>query len=572
MFYFVVVYGCWGAGTSMITNSLMALGFNPGKNLLGACDFRNPETTGENIELREILIRHISQKTLQFIKSEDSLINELREWKNKNPYINLAKHPLLAVNLELTRKAWPDHKRIFIYRNKKDTIATMRRRGWNYWQDSHYDLFYENMVKDQKADDLILEYEMIRTSRNAIVIDIAKTFNPQATLIEIRNAISAIRPKMDSINKKIYIACPSLADDKLIPTIKDCFTNALDPQNITFAIYDQRDKELEELNELPYRNQIKYKRVSTSKAKGVGKARAAALDFLENEYWYLQIDSHMKFARHWDSICFDQWNLCKQDNAVLSTGLPGCTYEHDIKENLKQAFSLEYNGFNPFCVPVIRAGKSVAKELKPYLHQLMVAHFMFCKSDVIRKVPIDPRIYFMGEEMLYSLRLFTHGYDIFAPFRSPMLHYYAPNKARPRQWQLDPKWRQLMSKSCQIIRTAFNCLKENESPEILGYYGLGHTRSLEDFENFLGVCFMVERKKFRGYRELRKEQVEITQAVPEPIEIAEKVKTEKVETEVSPTEEESKPGEEVRVRRNRVHTQGMSHVDSSSSDEPEPAV
>lgn len=555
----------------MITNSLMALGFNPGKNLLGACDFRNPETVGENIALRQILIRHISQETLQFIRSEDSLINELRGWKNTIPYINLAKHPLLAVNPELVRKAWPEHKRIFIYRNKQDVISTMNRRGWSYWRDSHYDLLYKSMAKAERKDDLIFDYEMVRSLREAVVINLAKTFNPEATPIQIRNATSAIRPKIRAVNQKIYIACPSLADDKLIPTIKDCFDNALDPQNITFAIYDQRNEELAELDELPYRNQIKYKRVPTSEAKGVGKARAGALEFLEDEYWYLQIDSHMKFARHWDSICFDQWDLCDQDNAILSTGLPGCTYEHNRKENLNQAFSLEYNGFNPFGVPVIRPGKSVARELKPYLHQLMVAHFMFCKSEVVKKVHIDPRIYFMGEEMLYSLRLFTHGYNIFAPFKSPMLHYYAPSHARPRQWQLDPKWRELTNKSSRIIRTAFNCLKENESPEVLGYYGLGSTRSLEDFESFLGVCFMAERKKFRGYRELRKEQAEAKQLEPEPIKIVQEVKPEEVEPEAL-TEQEEMPDEKAKPKRSRVRTQGVTHVDSPSTDDPEPAI
>ena len=54
------------------------------------------------------------------------------------------------------------------------------------------------------------------------------------------------------------------------------------------------------------------------------------------------------------------------------------------------------------------------------------AGFQLSSADVLLEVPFDPKLdmLFVGEEILYSARLWTKGWDMYAPDINLVWHHY----------------------------------------------------------------------------------------------------------------------------------------------------
>ena len=54
------------------------------------------------------------------------------------------------------------------------------------------------------------------------------------------------------------------------------------------------------------------------------------------------------------------------------------------------------------------------------------AGFQLSSADVLLEVPFDPKLdmLFVGEEILYSARLWTKGWDMYAPDMNLVWHHY----------------------------------------------------------------------------------------------------------------------------------------------------
>ena len=54
------------------------------------------------------------------------------------------------------------------------------------------------------------------------------------------------------------------------------------------------------------------------------------------------------------------------------------------------------------------------------------SRFQLSSADVLTDVPFDPKLdmLFVGEEILYSARLWTKGWDTFAPDMNLVWHHY----------------------------------------------------------------------------------------------------------------------------------------------------
>ena len=59
----------------------------------------------------------------------------------------------------------------------------------------------------------------------------------------------------------------------------------------------------------------------------------------------------------------------------------------------------------------------------------------------VEQFPYDPWMYYLGEEQVLALRLFTHGWDIWHPVDNPIGHIYNGDQdatIRPVHWSDDP--------------------------------------------------------------------------------------------------------------------------------------
>lgn len=89
---------------------------------------------------------------------------------------------------------------------------------------------------------------------------------------------------------------------------------------------------------------------------------------------------------------------------------------------------------------IIRLSPSRAFERKPRAvpayAPFVAAGFFFGPAIFLHEVPFDPLLpwIFMGEEISMSARLWTAGYDIFAPTINVLNHYYV-RRHYPKFWE-----------------------------------------------------------------------------------------------------------------------------------------
>lgn len=83
------------------------------------------------------------------------------------------------------------------------------------------------------------------------------------------------------------------------------------------------------------------------------------------------------------------------------------------------------NGEDP--IISINQGRSyVGNEEKPKQTPFLGAGLIFATGQLLREVPFDPFLpwTFFGGEVLYSMRIWTSGWNIYAPHRNLVIHQY----------------------------------------------------------------------------------------------------------------------------------------------------
>jgi hypothetical protein len=109
-------------------------------------------------------------------------------------------------------------------------------------------------------------------------------------------------------------------------------------------------------------------------------------------------------------------------------------------------------------------------------------------GDFVDEVRYDPEIYFLGEEIMLTVRAFTHGYDLFHPLEHIVWHEYTRPR-RPKHWDdhlrirgIEVEWhhRDAVSRS-KVTRFL-------TAPHV-GLFGCGVVRTLRDYEAYAGLSF-----------------------------------------------------------------------------------
>jgi hypothetical protein len=101
---------------------------------------------------------------------------------------------------------------------------------------------------------------------------------------------------------------------------------------------------------------------------------------------------------------------------------------------------------------------------------------------MLTEVPYDPDLphLFQGEEILYSARLWTSGYDFFTPTKNVVFHQYG-RKDAPKFWSDLPSYNAHQ-------KTTYAKVVKILTGQMPGYkFGMGSARPLEDYWKFAGI-------------------------------------------------------------------------------------
>ena len=252
---------------------------------------------------------------------------------------------------------------------------------------------------------------------------------------------------------------------------------------------------------------LRVVRMAAADARGPCWARYLAQLLWEGEELYLQLDSHMRFVPAWDDKARQQLLACTEHSSkpVLCSygrayplGLPFAETPQNLTACLNCAAFFDSNN-----VLNIRYRSLLHDWDKPRTSFFWSAHFSFSSAEVLKEVPYDPRLLmlFFGEEILMTVRLFTHGWDLFSPSSGVVFHLWQRDYRKVYAEDMSELYRDLSHSSRKRLHAMLGsgpplffeegslswplpgCADQPASFE------LGHSRSLADYERAAGVSF-----------------------------------------------------------------------------------
>lgn len=287
----------------------------------------------------------------------------------------------------------------------------------------------------------------------------------------------------------IFVAIAAYRDPELLATVQDCLAKAAVPERVRFGICLQYGPELSGSEHLSG-PQFRVRYVDSRLSQGACWARAETMKLFAGEDWYLQLDSHHRFARDWDRILLQQAARTGSPRPVLSTYGASFTPGQE-GDAVCHSTGMAFDRFIDEGVPIFAPICCEPRPL-PYRARFVSAHFLFAPGSFVRDVPYDPQLYFIGEEITLAVRAFTHGYDLFHPGAHVLWHEYS-RVGRPKHWDdhtethaQDVAWHERDRAS---LAKAMRLLTESWQ----GADGMGTARSVEQYEAYAGISFRERR-------------------------------------------------------------------------------
>ena len=307
--------------------------------------------------------------------------------------------------------------------------------------------------------------------------------------------------------ERILIHLPAYREPELVPTIKSALENAEFPERLVFGICRQYNPEdgFDNVDEFRGDKRFKIKDIPYLEAKGLPYARAVINEeLLDDEEFVVQLDSHHRFSKNWDSTLIEWYNTLKADghNPLICGYLPYYNPFKDPEQRVQEPWLSEAASFYPHGTIFIRpTGIPNWKELeKPFPARFLSGHFAFGPNKWAKDVKHDPNIFFSGEELNLSVRSFTHGYDLFHPHRTIIWHAtMREERSGMLVWDDQSKRGESMWHTQQDIgRSRIRQLigVEDGGHDLTGYE-LGTVRTVRDYEKYAGIHF--KRKSFQKH-------------------------------------------------------------------------
>ncbi len=357
-----------------------------------------------------------------------------------------------------------------------------------------------------------------------------KYFNP----IELHGGEAASVGGRERPNK-IFVSIASYRDDQCSDTLRNVIENADHPEHLHIFICQQNaitDEDCKvicsplrgepgitqprsgDLRSPCDRSKVKIERLHYNEARGPVWARYRIQQHYGGEEYFLQIDSHTRLIKSWDTILKNQLDLCPNpDKAVLTQyplefdNVPKKDRGDPIKENWrigKMRSGLYIDKFGPEGFTRIQSDYTDEIERSPYPGVGWAAGFSFSKGKFITDVPVDPYLYlFFGEQMDIIIRGYCAGYDFYSPTLTIAYHIYTRDH-RPTFWQLTHQ------SSLEILArfrlyVKFGYLSKEQVPERYRFVlvdldkyspsgGEAAERTVEEYEKEAGIRLLTEEK------------------------------------------------------------------------------
>src|SRR5579875_2093478 len=289
----------------------------------------------------------------------------------------------------------------------------------------------------------------------------------------------------------IFVSIASYRDSQLGPTVRNCLAKADYPGELRFGICWQHAPD--EPWPLDADKRFRVIDVDYRESQGACWARAEIPRLIDGEDWYLQLDSHHRFAQGWDSRLIAMAENSGSAKPLISTYPAGFRFSSD--QPLKhEPWQMMFGRWSPEGIPLFLPQRipNWRKLTQPVRARFLGACFLFARAKWVNDVPYDPELYFTGEEISLAVRSWTAGYDFFHPHKTLVWHQWNRDY-RPKHWD-DHRGEitggvHFSERDSGSLKKVRNFLCEPYT----GRYGCGTVRTVADYERFAGLDFARSR-------------------------------------------------------------------------------
>jgi glycosyltransferase involved in cell wall biosynthesis len=292
----------------------------------------------------------------------------------------------------------------------------------------------------------------------------------------------------------IFVQIASYRDPQLLPTLKDMLDKSDHPENLRIGIcWQHSDQDVwDNLDEFKDDPRFRIIDINYTESKGVCWARNSIQQLYQDEKYTLQLDSHHRFVKGWDTELINMVLYLQSKGhpkPLLTAYIPSFDPDNDPGARVKEPWKMNFDRFIPegavFFLPA--SFDTWENKDEPLPARFYSAHFAFTLGEFSKDVQHDPEYYFHGEEISVAARAYTHGYDLFHPHKVLIWHEYT-RKGRTKQWDDDKKWGNRNIASHLKNRKLFEMDGEKRDIDF-GKYGFGTVRTLRDYEKYSGLSF-----------------------------------------------------------------------------------
>ena len=299
--------------------------------------------------------------------------------------------------------------------------------------------------------------------------------------------------------KTIFIGVGAYNEPYIKLMLDNCLENAEFPDRVHFGLWLHNNDE-SHLDLSTYTN-VKSARIEYESLLGVPPARLNAIGLYNDEDYYLQVDGHMLFEKHWDTKLITKFEAIREvfDKPIITTYTPWWS----MTDSSVNFYS---NDSDTSCAPMVLDVESSIKEgypkpkteYSPWVegefykeHHCISAHFLFTLPSFLEEVLPDPLIMYSGEEMSTAVRAWTRGYRMVTiqnPIAWHLNKFHGDRYEKDRLW--DPRnseepFKHFLRKNKKgMVRS-----KKILTGELLGYWGSPTKEALALYEKVSGISF-----------------------------------------------------------------------------------
>lgn len=290
---------------------------------------------------------------------------------------------------------------------------------------------------------------------------------------------------------RIFVSIAAYRDTETPKTVRSLLEAADRPHRIKIGVLNQMSLREDQACLVGASDSVRETLVDYTEGLGACWARNYIWEKLyQGEEFVLQIDSHSRFDKGWDTKLLMMFESLNDPLAVLSHyPMPYHVLTETRDAQMYTRFDVQ--NFNHWGLPIISsAALSLAEApAKPRRTAFIAGGCFFTRGKTIQAVPYDPYLYFQGEEVNYAVRLYTHGYNLYLPNKPFMYHDYGSNRGRKLHWQDNNTWGRYNDLSLMRNRHLLNIepAKDLQALVNLTRYSLGTKRSLSEWESLAGL-------------------------------------------------------------------------------------